>query len=124
MGTVSAIIPRQRLWQPDPWHTKKNLTYPPTPPFKPPNEKKKHQVDVPCTPQALVAAGAYLGRMDHALDGFDHPGAHREHLWDIQVGLKICIGVFDRTFVRPRQIIHASTCTTSTRHPPKKHTNE
>lgn len=45
-------------------------------------------MDVPCTPRALVAAGRYLGMMDRALDDFDHPGAHREHLWDIQVRAK------------------------------------
>lgn len=48
-------------------------------------------MDVPCTPRALVAAGAYLGGMDLALDGFDHPGAHREHLWDIQVCVSVSV---------------------------------
>ena len=31
----------------------------------------------------LLRAGAYLGRLRGALADFDHPGCHREHLWDI-----------------------------------------
>jgi hydroxylysine kinase len=31
----------------------------------------------------LLSAGAYLGRLRGALADFDHPGCHREHLWDI-----------------------------------------
>ena len=41
-------------------------------------------VSMPCTGAALVAAGKYLGRMNKALEGFDHPGAHREHMWDVK----------------------------------------
>lgn len=103
--SVSEVMARVLPSEPQHTHTHRPFTYAPTltpepqpqkshnppplanrltPPPKTPTSKQ--QVDVPCTPQALVAAGAYLGRMDLALDGFDHPGAHREHLWDIQVG--------------------------------------
>ena len=40
---------------------------------------------MPCTGQALVNAGTFLGEIDVVLDKFDHPGAHREHIWDLQV---------------------------------------
>ena len=26
----------------------------------------------------------YLGELDHHLDGFDHEGAHRVHMWDLK----------------------------------------
>ena len=32
----------------------------------------------------LLQAGEYLGRLQDALTAFDHPGCHREHLWDIR----------------------------------------
>ena len=31
----------------------------------------------------LHDVGQYLGRMNTVLDGVDHPGAHREHMWDV-----------------------------------------
>ena len=36
------------------------------------------------TPALLREAGGYLGRLDAALDGFDAPGFHRDHAWDIK----------------------------------------
>jgi Ser/Thr protein kinase RdoA (MazF antagonist) len=36
------------------------------------------------TPALLREAGGYLGRLDAALDGFDAPGFHRDHAWDIR----------------------------------------
>ena len=33
---------------------------------------------------ALFSAGQYLGKLDQALLGFDHPGAHRQHMWDVR----------------------------------------
>eukprot|EP00947_MAST-08B_sp_MAST-8B-sp1_P001726 g1726.t1 len=32
----------------------------------------------------MEEAGAFLGRLDGILDGFDHAGAHRTHMWDLQ----------------------------------------
>lgn len=40
---------------------------------------------MPCTGQALINAGAFLGKIDQVLDTFDHIGCHREHIWDLQV---------------------------------------
>jgi len=36
------------------------------------------------TPALLQECGAYLGRLDGVLDGFDHLGFHRSHAWDIR----------------------------------------
>jgi len=33
---------------------------------------------------ALLSAGKYLGKIDQALLGFDHPGAHRQYMWDVR----------------------------------------
>ncbi|MDX1547991.1 MAG: aminotransferase class III-fold pyridoxal phosphate-dependent enzyme [Rhodothermales bacterium] len=38
----------------------------------------------PHTPVLLHSLGGTLGRVAAALDGFDHPGAHRHHVWDVQ----------------------------------------
>ncbi len=32
----------------------------------------------------LLSSGQYLGRLRTALDHFDHPGCHRDHLWDVR----------------------------------------
>jgi len=37
----------------------------------------------PLTPRLLDDIGRQLGRVDRALATFDHPGAHREHEWDL-----------------------------------------
>ena len=36
----------------------------------------------PHTPELFNALGKFLGEMDSALDGFEHPAAHRELKWD------------------------------------------
>ncbi|KAM3573997.1 hypothetical protein VYU27_004048 [Nannochloropsis oceanica] len=33
---------------------------------------------------ALLSAGRYLGKIDQALLNFNHPGAHRQHMWDVR----------------------------------------
>ena len=38
---------------------------------------------IECDAKLLNRAGYYLGSMSKALDGFDHPGAHRIHQWDL-----------------------------------------
>ncbi|HEY6411343.1 MAG TPA: phosphotransferase, partial [Ktedonobacteraceae bacterium] len=38
----------------------------------------------PHSPALLHSLGALLGRMDHALQGFSHPAAHRVLKWDLQ----------------------------------------
>ncbi len=45
----------------------------------------------------LLSSGAYLGRLRGALDAFDHPGCHREHLWDIRqtAGLRAFLHALD-----------------------------
>ena len=45
----------------------------------------------------LFSSGAYLGRLRCALDTFDHPGCHRDHLWDIRqtVGLRAFLHALD-----------------------------
>ncbi len=86
-------------------------------------------VDSPSRAHAAASLGTLLGRLDHALAQFDHPGANREHRWDLaragdHLGLIALIddpvkraaveGVL-RRFVdavapqladRPRQVIH------------------
>ena len=42
------------------------------------------QGDVPPTPALLRKVGAYVGRVDVALSGFDHPAVRRTHLWDLR----------------------------------------
>jgi Ser/Thr protein kinase RdoA (MazF antagonist) len=37
----------------------------------------------PRTPAMLADIGRVLGRVDRALEGFDHPAAHRELKWDL-----------------------------------------
>lgn len=36
------------------------------------------------TPGLLFQSGCYLGQLDKILDGFDHPGFHRNHAWDVR----------------------------------------
>eukprot|EP00756_Hemistasia_phaeocysticola_P058067 Hpha_TRINITY_DN34681_c0_g1::TRINITY_DN34681_c0_g1_i1::g.21080::m.21080/K18201/AGPHD1; hydroxylysine kinase len=36
------------------------------------------------TPEDMSAAGEFLAGMRGALDGFDHPGLHRPHMWDLR----------------------------------------
>ncbi len=40
----------------------------------------------PHTPALLRSLGEFFGRLDRALDGFDHPGAQRHLEWDIAHG--------------------------------------
>lgn len=35
-------------------------------------------------PALWEALGSAIGRMDARLAGFDHPGLHREHAWDLR----------------------------------------
>lgn len=50
--------------------------------------------DVTITSALIASAGAYLGKLNKALRGFDHPGAHRTHSWDLKNSL------FIRDFVK------------------------
>jgi hydroxylysine kinase len=45
--------------------------------------KGKMLSDIECDACLLFNAGTYLGNLSSALDGFDHPGAHRFHQWDL-----------------------------------------
>ncbi len=40
--------------------------------------------EVPTSPTLLKSLGAFIGKMDKLLKGFDHCGAHRTYEWDIQ----------------------------------------
>ena len=38
----------------------------------------------PVTDELLEEIGRFLGRLDNALKGFEHPQAHRDYIWDIK----------------------------------------
>ncbi|CAM9361796.1 unnamed protein product, partial [Chrysoparadoxa australica] len=40
-------------------------------------------------PSTLEAAGVYLGKLNRAMEGWDHQGLHREHAWDLQHASKL-----------------------------------
>ncbi|EKU23442.1 aminotransferase class-iii, partial [Nannochloropsis gaditana CCMP526] len=58
----------------------------PFPPLPPPSSPPPASLPPSLPPQAaaLLAAGRYLSRIEQALTGFDHPGSHRRHMWDVR----------------------------------------
>lgn len=49
------------------------------------------------TSERILLSGRYLGQLRSELDSFDHPGCHREHLWDIRetLGLRRFLHALD-----------------------------
>ena len=43
----------------------------------------------PQTESLLLETGKLIGNVDRALEGFDHPGFHRNHMWDLKHSLRL-----------------------------------
>lgn len=41
------------------------------------------------TSELLLNTGRFVGRLGNALVGFDHPGLHRVHMWDLACTLDV-----------------------------------
>lgn len=67
-------------------HFVRLLTYLPGKPFA---RVKPHDADL------LADLGRFFGHVDHALQGYDHPAAHRDFHWDLQQASRIVGDLMD-----------------------------